>query len=95
MASGIGSLYAEVAMSERALASPIFGHVKKCPEFKEYPEEGNLSDSSSDTTIITTNSTERRLMEMKSKVDTDWIGTSQFSVDSSIAMQKSVSYLPT
>jgi hypothetical protein len=99
MASGLGSLYAEVDLPEKPLASPIFSHGKEYPEFKEHSDEEILSDVSSDTVIVTTNSVEpameRMSIDMKSKVDADWIGTSEFSLASSIVIQESVSYLPT
>jgi hypothetical protein len=99
MASGIGSLYAEADLSEKSLASPIFSHGKEYPEFREHSEEETLSDSSSDTVTVFTTSMEpameRMSIEVKSKVNADWIGTSEFSLASSIAIQESVSYLPT
>jgi hypothetical protein len=99
MASGIGSLYAEADLSEKSLASPIFSHGKEYPEFREHSEEETLSDSSSDTVIVSTTSIEpaieRMSIDVKSKINTDWIGTSEFSLASSIAIQESVSYLPT
>jgi hypothetical protein len=99
MASGIGSLYAEVALSDKPLASPIFSHGKGYPEFKEPLDEDCISDSSSDTVIVSTTSMEpameRMSIDVKFKVNADWIGTSEFSLASSIAIQESVSYLLT
>jgi hypothetical protein len=98
MALGIGSSYAEVDLPEKSLASPIFSHGKEYPEFKEHSEEETLSDASSDTVIVTTNSVEpameRMSIDVTSRVSADWIGTSEFSLASSIAIQESVSYLP-
>jgi hypothetical protein len=98
MASGIGSLYADVELSEKPLASPIFSHGKAYPEFREHSDEETSSDTSSDTVIVTANSVEpameRMSLDVKQKVNADWIGTSEFSLASSVAIQESVSYLP-
>jgi hypothetical protein len=92
MASGIGSLYAEVALSDKPLASPIFSHGKGYPEFKESSDEQGFN-----TVIVSTTSMEpameRMSIDVKAKIDADWIGTSEFSLASSIAIQEGVSYL--